>query len=145
MGAIAGQLALIVASIFAGAAIYVSLVHQNSRMVLGDEALLAEWKQAYARGYSMQAPLAAVGFLLGVFAWFQTGAVLQFAGGLLLMANWPYTMLVLTATNRQLEQFAPQDAGPQSRALIERWGRLHDVRSLLGLAAVVSFFLAAVL
>jgi hypothetical protein len=145
MGAIAAQLALIVAALFTGAAIYISLVHQNSRMVLGDEALLAEWKPAYKRGYAMQAPLAAVGFLLGVFAWFQTGAVLHFVGALLLMTNWPYTLLVLMPVNRQLEQTEPHAAGPQSRALIEKWGRLHDVRSLLGLASVVSFFSAAVL
>jgi hypothetical protein len=145
MGAIAGQLALIVAALFTGAAIYVSLVHQNSRMVLGDEALLAEWKQAYKRGYSMQAPLAAVGFLLGMLTWWLTGSWLYGAGGLFLVANWPYTLTVMLPTNAQLEKTAPQEAGPASRALIVTWGRLHDVRTLLGLAATVSFFCAAVL
>jgi hypothetical protein len=144
MGAIAGQLALIVAALFSGAALYVSLVHQNSRMVLGDEALLTEWKPAYARGFAMQAPLAMVGFLLGLFAGWQTEDWWFFAGALLLVANWPYTLVVINPTNSSLKQTPPQEAGAETRALIEKWGRMHDVRTLLGLAATVSFFCASV-
>jgi hypothetical protein len=41
---------------------------------LDDRPLLAQWKSAYRRGYTMQATLAMVGFILGVVAWWLTGS-----------------------------------------------------------------------
>ena len=50
----AGQLALIIAALFTGAAFYVSFAEQSARLGLDDRALLAEWKPAYKRGYSFE-------------------------------------------------------------------------------------------
>ena len=58
---LAGQLALIAAAVFTGAAVYVNVAEQPARLELGDGALLTEWKSAYGRGLVMQAPIALVG------------------------------------------------------------------------------------
>ncbi|TKT71831.1 DUF1772 domain-containing protein [Afipia massiliensis] len=135
----AGQLALTVAALFAGAAFYVGFAEQPARLHLDDRALLTEWKPSYTRGFAMQAPMAIVGFLLGVLAWWQTGQWLWLIGGAVLVANWPYTLLVIMPTNNKLMAMEPANAGPKTRALIETWARLHAGRTLLGVAATLIF------
>jgi hypothetical protein len=139
----AGQLALVVAAVFAGAAIYINVAEQPARLGLDDQALLAEWKPAYQRGFAMQAPLAVVGFLLGLLAWWQTNDWRWALGALVLIANWPYTLFVILPTNTQLETIEPTHAGPASRALVERWGRLHAIRSGLSVIATLLFLWAS--
>ena len=140
----AGHLALIVAAVFSGAAIYVNLVEQPARLGLEARALLAEWKPSYKRGTMMQAPLALVGFALGLTAWWQTRDVLFLAGGVAMLANWPWTILVINPVNAVLMATEPEQAGAQTKALVAKWGRLHAVRTALGFAATSAFLWACV-
>ena len=140
---LAGQLALIVAALFTGAAVYINVAEQPARLGLDDQALLTQWKPAYKRGFAMQASLAIVGFLLGLLAWRLTAHWPWLLGAALLVANWPYTLLVIMPTNRKLMATAPQSAGPDSRTLIERWAALHAGRTALGLAATLIFLWAS--
>jgi hypothetical protein len=139
-----GQLALVTAAVFAGAALYISLVEQPARLGLDQRSLLAEWKPAYKRGTAMQAPLAVVGFMLGLATWWQTGHVAWALGALLLIANWPFTFFAIMPTNHRLMAIEPSTAGPESRAMIERWGSLHAGRTALGFAASLAFLWASV-
>lgn len=138
---LSAQLALIAAALFSGAALYVSVCEQPARLLLDDQSLLAEWKPAYKRGALMQAPLAIVGFLLGMLVWWQTADLLWAIGGGLMLANWPVTLFVIMPTNRWL--MAAEVAGPESRAMIVKWGKLHALRTGLGFAATITFFLAS--
>jgi Domain of unknown function (DUF1772) len=137
-----GHLALIAAAIFTGAAFYVNFAEQPARLTLDDRSLLAQWKPAYKRGYLMQAPLAIVGFLLGLLSWWLTGRLAFIAGAVLMVANWPWTMFGIMPTNRALMMTALPDAGANTRALLIRRNYLHAVRTGLGSLAVVAFLLA---
>jgi hypothetical protein len=138
-----GQLALIAAALSTGAAVYVNVAEQPARLALDDRASLAEWKPAYKRGFAMQASLAIIGFLLGVIAT-RAGMDLRWlTGALLMLANWPFTLIFMLPTNKLLLEIAPQNAGPKSRELIEKWGRLHAVRSGLGATATALFLWAS--
>jgi hypothetical protein len=138
-----GLFALATAAIFFGAAFYVNFAEQSARLSLDDRSLLAEWKPAYKRGFIMQASLAVIGFVLGILAWWQTSVWLWLIGALVLLANWPYTLLVIMPTNNTLMVTAPVQANLETRQLIRKWGRLHAVRTALGLAATLIFISAA--
>jgi hypothetical protein len=64
-------------------------------------------------------------------------------GAALLIANWPFTLIAIMPTNNRLMAMPVDQAGPESRALIERWGRLHALRTALGLLATVTFLWAS--
>ena len=140
---ITGQLALLIAAAFAGAAVYVSACEHPARLKLDDRAMLTQWKPAYKRGAAMQASLSLIGTILGLIAWWKSNNALWLAGSVSLITPWPFTLLVIKPANDTLLATEPQAAGPNTRALIEKWGRLHAVRSGLGVLAAVLFFAAS--
>jgi hypothetical protein len=137
-----GLLALTAAAIFTGAALYVNVAEQPARLLLDDSALLAEWKPSYKRGAAMQAPLALAGCLFGLTAWWQTSQPGFMVGAAAVVAPWPWTLIGIKPINDALLATEPGDAGPQTRALIVKWGALHAVRTVLGALAVVAFLWA---
>ena len=135
-------LALIAASPFAGAALYVSLAEHPARLRLDDRAALAQWQPSYARAAPLQAGLALLSLLLGLWAWWKIGDCWVLAAALLIGAAIPLTLALIMPVNNRLKAAAPDTAGPEVRALLERWGRLHALRTTLGLAAVAAYFIA---
>jgi len=117
-------------------------VQTVAQRAVDDRALLTEWKPAYKRGFAMQASLAIVGGLFGLVAWWQSDDWRWLLGAALLIANWPYTLIAIMPTNNRLMTLPLEQAGPESRALIERWGRLHAVRTALGFLATATFLWA---
>lgn len=128
--------ALVCAALFAGAALYISFAEHPARMKLDDRAALTQWKPSYDRAAILQASLAILGGVLGAAAWYRwQGNWFWLAGGIVLFLNVPYTLLVVWGTNGKLKATEPDQAGPETRALLVKWGNLHFVRTVLGLLA----------
>jgi hypothetical protein len=141
---ILGFLGLVTAALFAGAAFYVNFAEQPARLALDERPALIQWQRSYERAAVMQASLAMAGFALGLAAWWWEGRDPRWLiGAFVLLAPWPYTLLVIKPVNDKLKAADPLGAGAQTRALIERWGRLHAGRTAMGMLATATFFCAA--
>jgi hypothetical protein len=138
----AGHLALTIAGLFTGAAIYINIAEQPARLQLDDSSLLAEWKLAYTRGYMMQASLVVGGGFFGAVAFFSSFEWRWLVGAAVFLVNWPYTIFVIMPTNRRLMNIPAGAATAETRRMIGRWGILHAGRSALGLVATVAFLWA---
>lgn len=117
------------AALFAGAAIYINVAEHPARMAIDTHSAAMQWAPSYRRATWMQAPLAILSFLAGVGAWFLGGGILWLVAALLIGSVVPITFIVIMPTNRQL--LAPdRDLGsPETRRLLDRWGKLHAIRS----------------
>lgn len=135
--------ALLSAAMFAAVAFYVSVGEQPVRLRLDDRAALLQWQPAYRRGYAMQGPLAAFAFLMGAIAWWQLGDWRWLGGALVMLANWPYTLLVMAPLNNRLMAMTENDAGRATTEMIRRWGVLHAVRTVLGVIGTTIFLWAS--
>jgi hypothetical protein len=138
-----GLLAIATAAAFTGAAVYINVAEQPARLQLPIGPLLMQWKPSYKRGFAMQSSLAIVGGLLGAVAWWSTGQWAWLAGAIVLVANWPFTLLAIMPLNLRLMSIEPDAADESTRRGLEHWGRLHAVRSVLGAVSVALFVFAA--
>ena len=119
----------------AGAAIYISLVEHPARMGCDTKTAATVWAPSYKRGTMMQAPLAVLSFMSGVMAWLFGGGVMWLVGAVLIGLVVPFTFIAILPTNHQLLMPGRDLASIETRPLLEKWGRLHAVRSVLSLAA----------
>ena len=139
---LAALLALVMAAAFAGAAIFVNIAEQPARLALADPALLQEWQQSYNRAAPMQGGLALLAALLGFLAAWQLRDWRFAVGALLILANWPYTLLAIKPTTDRLHAIKPELANAATRQAIVSWGHLHSGRSALSVAATLTFLWA---
>ena len=142
MQMLAALLALVFAAAFAGAAIFVNVAEQPARLALDNPALLLEWQKSYDRAAPMQGGLALLAALLGFLAAWQLHDWRLAVGALLILANWPYTLLVIKPTNDRLHAIKPELANAETRHAIISWGHLHGGRSAFGVVATLMFLWA---
>jgi hypothetical protein len=123
-------LATLCAALFAGAAIYINAAEHPARMDLDTRSAALQWAPSYKRATWMQAPLAIVSFLTGVGAWLLGGGLVWLVAALFIGAVVPITFIVIMPTNQQLLSPGRDLGSEDTRRLLERWGKLHGVRSV---------------
>jgi len=138
----AGLIAVWAAGLFSGAALYISLVEHPARMQCGTLLATTEFGPSYKRGAVMQASLAVVGTLAGVAAGLGNGSAAWFAGSFLLFCVVPFTLIVIFPTNHKLLDPALDKSSAEAQRLLTRWGRLHEVRTVLSVGAFIVFVVA---
>ncbi|MDQ8726632.1 DUF1772 domain-containing protein [Bradyrhizobium sp. LHD-71] len=131
--------ALISAALFAGAALYITLVEHPARLCLDDAPLLRQWQPSYKRALPIQSGLAVIGGLAGIAAGYLSSDWRWIIGSVALLANWPFTLLMIMPINKRLLAMDQNQAGTESRRMLVQWGKLHNVRSALGTIAVLLF------
>jgi anthrone oxygenase-like protein len=123
-------LATLCAALFAGAALYISIVEHPARLKTGVPTATEGFRHMYKRAAPWQASLAIVSLLAGLAVAFSTRNWLWALGGIAVGAVIPYTLTVMMPTNRLLLG-GPLLTEAEALALLKRWGALHWVRSIV--------------
>jgi uncharacterized membrane protein len=132
-------IATLAAAMFSGAALYINVVEQPARMTLDTKFALAQWAVSYRRATWLQAPLALLSLAAGLGSWLLGGGLGWAVGALLIGAVVPFTFIGIMPTNRALLTPGRDLGTPETRSLLERWAKLHAVRTVLSLAATALY------
>ena len=137
-------IAVLSASLFAGAALYINVAEQPARLVLETSSAARQWAPSYKRATWLQAPLALLSFFAGASLWFWGAGAGWLLGALLIGAVVPFTFIGIMPTNHRLLSPGLDLNSHETRALLVSWGRLHAVRTVLSLMAAVVYFFVLV-
>jgi hypothetical protein len=126
-------------ALFAGASLYINLVEHPARMECGTALAAAEFGPSYRRATVMQASLAVAAFLTGTWAWWLNSIGAWLVGGILIGTVVPFTLIAILPTNKKLLDPLLDRNSELARTLLKKWGRLHAVRTVLSVVALVIF------
>ena len=136
--------AVFACTLFAGAAIYINAVEHPARLSCGTEIAARQWAPSYKRATVMQVPLAVVAALSGLACGLLGDGPLWLWGSAAIFAVIPFTLVVILPTNHRLLDPGLDSSSAETRQLLERWGALHAVRSVLSVVASILFLWAAI-
>lgn len=122
--------------LFAGVALYISVVEQPARLASAPAIALAEWRFNYRRAAILQIVLVTVGVLSAVAAYYLGRGVSVFVAGMLLATVVGWTLIAVVPVNRQLLDPARTSTTPDTDVLLKKWGRLHLIRTIAALLAL---------
>ena len=135
-------IATLSASLFCGASIYINLVEHPARVSCGTALAVTEFVPSYKRAAVLQVSLAAISFLTSLIAWLMNSGTNWLIGSILIIMVIPFTAFFMLPTNKMLLDNSLNKDSELAKNLLARWGRLHTVRSVLSLIAVLIFLLS---
>jgi uncharacterized membrane protein len=136
--------ALFTTALFVGAALYVNLVEHPARMECGTALAVTEFGPSYRRATRMQASLAIVACLSAFSSWWISRELAWLVGTILIGSVVVFTLVVMLPTNMRLVDPSLDRSSETARKLLVRWARLHAVRTVCSLTALLIFLVAAI-
>jgi uncharacterized membrane protein len=136
--------ALFSTALFVGAALYINLVEHPARMECGTALAVAEFGPSYRRATRMQASLAVVACLSAFSSWWMSRELAWLVGTILIGSVVPFTLIVMMPTNTRLVDPSLDRSSETARQLLVLWARLHAVRTMCSLTALLIFLVAAI-
>jgi len=130
-------IAVLTCTLFTGAAIYINLVEHPARMSCSTELAATVWAPSYKRATVMQVTLGVLSTAAGIGSWLMTGEITWLIGTFLIFSVIPFTVIAILPTNNKLLDPKLDRTSVETRALLQKWARLHAVRSVLSLAASI--------
>jgi uncharacterized membrane protein len=136
--------ALFSTALFVGAALYINLVEHPARMECGTAVAVAEFVPSYRRATRMQASLAIVACLCAFSSWWLSRELAWLVGTILIGSVVAFTLIIMMPTNQKLVDPDLDRSSETARQLLVRWARLHAVRTVCSLTALLIFLVAAI-
>ena len=124
-------IALFSCGTFFGAAIYISVAQHPTMLEAGVAVGGRFFPPMYQRAAIMQIACAVLGFVAGMFAWYQQSEVLWLLGALLLISVVPITLILIKPVNAILLAPDSDPDAPETEALLQRWGPKHWLRTIV--------------
>jgi hypothetical protein len=137
-------IAVLATTLFTGAAMYINVAEHPARMECGTALAATVFGPSYRRAAVMQAVLAVVATAGAIGAWYTGAPAAWLIGAVLIFAVVPFTLLVVLPTNKKLLDPAIDRSSDTVHRLLQHWGRLHAVRSVLALASSIVFLASLV-
>jgi hypothetical protein len=125
--------------LFTGAAVYINLVEHPARMECGTELAVTVFGPSYRRAAVMQISLAVISFIGSALTYLESANILWMVGGLIIVSVIPFTLIAIMPTNKKLLSPSLDTTAESTKELLSRWGKLHAVRSILGILALLIF------
>ena len=138
---LAELVATLASGLFTGAAVHINLVEHPARMQTGVGSALRVFAPSVTKATVTQVSLIVAGFLGSLAAWRSSSDARWLIGGGLLVWVIPFTVVAILPINKTL--LDPETANDLDLAedFLRRWEKLHAVRSVSGLASLLTFLL----
>jgi hypothetical protein len=123
--------ALMATTLFASISFYITFVEHPARMANDTSTALKQWRPSLIRAAGVQFAIIGIALLASIIAFSLGQPALVLFGGLTLSLVAPYTLIVIMPVNRILLNTNTHPATPGTRGLLERWGQLHLLRTII--------------
>jgi hypothetical protein len=133
-------IAIVCSGVFAGAALYISVVEHPARLKAGVSIALLEFRPSYARASVLQVAMVVSTSICSIALWLLSHDWTWLIGGGFIAVSIPFTLLVIKPVNRLLLNAASPPSDTVTLELLTRWGHLHLVRTITGLLGFAFLF-----